>query len=244
MIIKKSILKIVNLFLRHFGAQIVRNTQSEFKMASAVQRITKHGIAINSIIDIGASNGKWSVEIMKIFPKAFFLAVEPLIERKRKLEKVKRTYSNFDYVLCVAGKEDGQEVTLAVSDDLDGSTVGGVSKNFRKIPARTIDSIIAEKKLKGPFLLKLDTHGYEVPILSGARNTLLETNVVIMEVYNFKISEHTMRFHEMCLYMGQLGFRCYDMADPMLRVYDRAFWQMDLFFCRDNLKIFSHLQYR
>ena len=85
-------------------------------MASAIQRITKHDIAINSIIDIGASNGKWSVEMMKIFPEAFFLAVESLIERKRELEKVKDTYSNFDYILCVAGEKDGQEVTLAVSD--------------------------------------------------------------------------------------------------------------------------------
>ena len=244
MTMKRTVLKIANSFLKHFGAQIVRNTQREFKMASAVQRIRKHDIPINSIIDIGASNGKWSVEMTRIFPEALFLAIEPLIERKRELEKVKNTYSNFDYVLCVAGEKDGQEVTLAVSDDLDGSTVGGVTEKFRKIPVRTIDSIIAEKKLEGPFLLKLDTHGYEIPILSGARNTLMETNVVIMEVYNFKISEHTMRFHEMCLYMEELGFRCYDMADPMLRLYDGAFWQMDIFFCRDNSKIFSHLQYR
>lgn len=241
---KRAVLKIANSFLRHFGAQITRDTSHEFKMASAAQRITTHGIAINSVIDIGASNGKWSVEMMKIFPEASLLAVEPLLEREEELENVKYAYSNFDYILCVAGEEAGQEVMLAVSDDLDGSTVGGVSEKFRKIPARTVDSIIAEKKLEGPFLLKFDTHGYELPILSGARNTLMKTNVVIMEVYNFKISEHSKRFHEMCLHMEELGFSCYNMADPMLRVYDRAFWQMDLFFCRDNSRIFSHLQYR
>ena len=118
--------------------------------------------------------------------------------------------------------------------------MGGSGGESRQVPVRTIDSLVSERDLQGPYLLKFDTHGYGIPILAGARNTLEETNVVIMEVYNFKITEHALRFHEMCFHMEGLGFRCFDLADPMLRLHDRSLWQMDLFFCREGSAIFSY----
>ena len=91
--------------------------------------------------------------------------------------------------------------------------------------------------------VKLDTHGFEVPILIGAAETLKQANVVIIEVYNFKLTEPCLRFHEMCTHMESLGFRCYDMADPMLRQRDRALWQMDLFFAPSASPIFRYGSY-
>lgn len=241
---KKNLLNLANSFLRPFGVKIVKRKSDAFDMSSAVQRISEHDIPIKSVIDIGASNGKWSTGTMKILPTASYLAIEPLAEREDALKKLKEKYNNFDYILCVAGDRDGQQVMLNVSDDLDGSTVNATGGETRKVPVQTIDLIVAEKKLEGPFLLKFDTHGYEIPILNGAKNTLDKTNIIIMEVYNFNITEHAVRFHEMCVHMEKLGFRCYDIASPVLRLYDKAFWQMDVLFCRSNSIIFSYQQYK
>ncbi len=38
----------------------------------------------------------------------------------------------------------------------------------KKHPAITIDDAVAHHGLVGPYLLKLDTHGFEVPIIEGA----------------------------------------------------------------------------
>ncbi len=241
---KRAILKLANSLLRPYQQQIVKITPDPFTMTCAVERIRDHGIPIATVIDIGASDGTWSVNAIPFFPSASFLAIEPLQERMAALEDRKHVFANFDYALCVAGDSDATEVTLNVSRDLDGSTVDGSGGESRQVPVRTIDSLVSERNLQGPFLLKFDTHGYEIPILAGARNTLKKINAVIMEVYNFKITEHALRFHEMCFHMEGLGFRCFDLADPMLRLYDRSFWQMDLFFCREDSAIFSHSQYR
>lgn len=241
---KRALLNLINTFFRPFGAKIVKSESDVFDMSSAVHRIPKHGIPIKSVIDIGASNGKWIMDTIKAFPTASYLAIEPLAEREAALKQLAAKHNNIDYILCVAGETDGQQVMLNVSDDLDGSTVDAIGGNARSVPARTIDSIISEKKLEAPFLLKFDTHGYEIPILNGAKDTLEETNIIIMEVYNFKITDHALRFHEMCLHMEELGFRCYDIAGPMLRLHDNSFWQMDLLFCRSNSNIFSYSQYK
>ncbi len=241
--IKKNIQKFTNYCLKPFGAKVIKTNSSNFDMISALQRTHEHSIPLTSIIDIGASNGKWSLAAMDTFPDKYYLAIEPLCEHKTALQKLKIEHNHFDYILCVAGNIDNQEVLLNVADDLDGSTVNGIGGEQRKISVKTIDTIVSKKKLKGPFLLKFDTHGYEIPILKGAIDTLSKTNIIIMEVYNFKITDNSKRFHKMCSYLENLGFRCYDIAEPILRLHDNAFWQMDLFFCRSDSNLFNYSQY-
>ena len=48
------------------------------------------------------------------------------------------------------------------------STVDGTDGKPRQVLAKTIGIIASEKKMAGPFLLKFDTHGYEIPILNNA----------------------------------------------------------------------------
>ena len=146
--------------------------------------------------------------------------------------------------MCVAGDVEQAQVELNVAADLDGSTVNGTDGKKRKVQQKTIDQLVIDNNLSGPFLLKFDTHGYEVPILEGAQKTLQNTNIIIMEVYNFKITDSSLLFYEMCAHMKKLGFRCYDLVDPMLRDHDNAFWQMDLYFCQDENKIFAHHKYQ
>lgn len=219
------------------------NPHAQFTMQEAMQRLVAHNFPIRTVIDLGASDGRWSVETMKFLPKASYLGVDPLMEREAELKATKESHPNFDYVIAAAGRVD-TTVSLAVSEDLDGSTVGGGGANQRQVDSLTLDTLIAKKGLSGPYLLKFDTHGFEEEILLGASKTLENTSVIIMEVYNFKISGYALRFHEICAKLETLGFRCYDMANPLLRAYDRTLWQMDMLFCRADHPIFSKNQYR
>lgn len=246
---KKQLLKAANYLLRPLGAVIAGKAAldkaEKLRMDSMVQRLAQRNVEVATIIDIGASNGSWSLACRKHFPDASYLAIEPLAEQQVALEAAKQQFSNFDYALCVAGETDGEEVELAVTADLDGSTVGGRSAgSMRTCPVRTLDSLVAEKKLTGPYLLKFDTHGYEMPILAGSERVLAEATAIIMEVYNFQLTPTTLRFHEMCAHLEGLGFRPADIAEPMLRQYDGAFWQVDFLFLRSDFTGFKHQTYQ
>jgi FkbM family methyltransferase len=242
-IILKTI-KIINSLLKPVGAKLVSTESDCFEMSSALKRVNDHAIDINTVIDIGGSNGIWSRKAFKFFPRAAFVAIEPLQEREEALRDLKRRNPNFDYELCVAGETNGGQTTLNIADDLDGSTVNGSGGKPRQVPVKTIDAIVAERNLPGPYLLKFDTHGYEIPILKGAAETLEKTSVIVMEVYNFPITDNSLRFPQMCAHLEGLGFRCYDIAGLMLREHDKSFWQMDLFFGRDDAKMFAYSQYQ
>ena len=236
--------RMINLILRPVGAKIISRRADDFDMYLTIKRIHDHGIRVDNVIDIGGSNGIWSINAMKLFPSATFVVIEPLVEREEALYNLAQKFPNFSFELCAAGETDGDEAMLNIANDLDGSTVNGWGGESRQVPVKTIDAIVSERNLTGTFLLKFDTHGYELPILKGARQALNKTSIIIMEAYNFQISDNALRFHEMCAHMESLGFRCYDIADPMLRDYDKSFWQMDLFFCRNDEKIFKYPYYK
>jgi hypothetical protein len=80
--------------------------------------------------------------------------------------------------------------------------------------------------------------------LAGASKTLKETAIIIMEVYNFKITPNTLLFHEMIDYLFKEGFRVYDILDPIIRPFDNTFWQMDIIFVKKEYKNFSYLSYK
>jgi FkbM family methyltransferase len=233
---KRELLKLANGVLKPFGVQIYKQG---FDMDSLLAWTALRAQQVRTVIDIGASTGRWSRAAMPLFPAARFIGIDPLLEREPALQRLKAADSRFDYVLGVAGEQDGETVELSVSADLDGSTVSGRGGRSRMVPAYSLDGIVAARKCTGPYLLKFDTHGFEVPIIRGAAGTLRDTAWIVMECYAHRHTPDVLLFHEMCAYLDALDFRCCHLADPMLRPLDGALWQMDLFFARKDDPVFS-----
>jgi FkbM family methyltransferase len=205
-------------------------TRDTLSLQSALKRCRRRGLDIGTVIDIGASNGVWSLKARKFFPNADFFLVEAQGDHEPGLKKLKEQYAGIDYIIAAAGDRDG-EIYFDASDLFGGvASHTPLEQNSVTMPVRSLDSLINERKLTSPFLLKLDTHGFEVPIFEGAKKTLEQTALIIVETYNFKLTSDSLRFHEMCSFLESRGFRCIDLCEPMHRPRDKAFWQVDLFF--------------
>ncbi len=187
--------------------------------------------SVRTVIDVGASDGRWTVAARPFFGADAYLLIEAQAQpHEAALRRLKSRMSNIDYVIAAAGNREGT-IHFDASDPLSGAASDQpFEKNDIAVPATTIDSEVSRRGLQGPFLIKLDTHGFEVPILEGAAKTLRQTEVIVVEVYNFKFSKTCLRFHELCAWLEERGFRCVDICDIMHRPHDGALWQMDLVF--------------
>ncbi len=229
---KKYLAVIYRLFFSDIKSSV------KFTMEAALERCFKRGIVLNTIIDVGASDGRWSKSCMDSYPSAQYLLIEAQKQHAGNLQKFKSKHSNIDYVIAAAGKEEG-EIFFNDSDPLGGQASDkpfDESTSTVRVPLTSIDIEVKKKNLKGPFLIKLDTHGYEVPILEGAVETLKNTNLLIIETYNYKLTKDSLRYWEMNEYLSKLGFLSIEMVDPMLRKHDLSFWQMDTFYVPSNSK--------
>jgi len=209
-------------------------SRNSLSMGAALKRCARRGLQVRTIIDVGASDGRWALVAIKSFPRASCLLVEAQEGHRKSLEKMKARLNDFDYIIAAAGDQQGS-VFFDAADLFGGlaSTIP-VGNHCISVPMVTIDDEVARRNLHPPFLLKLDTHGFELPILEGARNTLAVASLVVIEAYNFKLTADSLKFHEMCSFMESNGFSCIDLAAPMHRPGDQAFWQMDLFFIPSN----------
>ena len=233
--------KIISSVFDSFGLQISRRRTGQdlgaqprnTQMFRGLARLQQLNIPVRTLVDVGAAAGTWSLAAVELWPESEYLLFEPLYERTEELKALEKKYSNFHFVPAAAGRARG-EVFFYVADDLDGSGVADLDPVYpsaRKVDVKSIDEEVACHSLKGFFLVKLDTHGFEIPILEGCRNILPEISTFIIECYGFQIAENSLLFWEMCRYMDQLGFRVFDIVDIMNRPRDGAFWQCDVFFC-------------
>ncbi len=214
----------------------------------ALARLQQHDLGIRSIINIGAGSGGDTDFVQRAWPDARTLLIEMDAGFEADYVALKSKLPNLSWAICAAGPHDGVG-RMQKSDlggvggaiDLDGGSEAGAPVQFKRI-----DTLVREHGLDGPFFLRFDTHGFELDVLAGAAETLANTALIMMEVYNFKLrftGGNNLTFDEMSLHMKSLGFRCVDICDPLYRPGDLALWQMHLFFIRADHPLWADASY-
>lgn len=242
-----SLNRFINRFLALFGLKLtwISNQFIDQPLCfnANIARLGRRELDIKTVIDIGASNGSWSEMILPIYPQAYYLLIEANTCHEEGLLAFKANNTQSDFVLAVAGDLAG-DIFFDKSDPFGGIASHEKSEKINTcLPCVTVDDEVAKRKLEGPFLLKLDTHGFEVPIIKGAEETLKNTNLIFIETYNFDIEKTSLRFWEMCQFLYGKGFRPIDLCEPMHRPKDGAFWQIDILFVRNDREEFNSNKY-
>ncbi len=87
----------------------------------------------------------------------------------------------------------------------------GRATHVIEVPMKTLDGIIKNHAVKGPFLLKIDVEGAEVDVLQGALETLAECEAVIAEAWiNPTVYDPDHGFARLTQFMDVHGFMLYD----------------------------------
>lgn len=216
---------------------------SKISTERALGHAIRRGVTIETVIDVGASNGSWSAVAMRHLPQATYLLIEAQQIHKSSLDSFCASHPRTSYFMTAAGDRDGH----CYFDDR--SPFGGLAAHeigngcVTPLPMSKVDTIVESVKASGPYLLKLDTHGFELPILEGAGNVLQNTALAVIEAYPFRLQPTAPMFHELCGVMYDRGFQCVDFSEPMWRAKDMALWQLDLFFQRRDSGLLHDSKY-
>ncbi len=237
--------RIIAAILRPTGWKLHRLSKTtRSTMIEGLKSLPSYEIQISTVLDVGASNGCWSKECMNVFPEASYVLFEPQPVHSVELDNFSKSCRQTVIpVKKAVGASEGQTYFDA-SDPFGGALAPKESDNTIKVDLTTIDATISQLQVEGPYLLKLDTHGFEKSILDGASNTLDKAEILVIEAYNFRITDEALLFWELCAYLSDRGFRPIDLVDVMHRQYDDSLWQMDLFFIKSSWNGFSYISYR
>jgi len=232
--------RLKDLFPRKWKRRVAEMKRTRHQ--AALRRIASRGVRIGTVIDVGASDGRWSAETQHYLDAERYLLIEANEEHRAKLAEYCAAHPDSDFEIAAASARTGT-IKFDGSDPFGGKAAPDDTTAATEVPAIALDDVVADRSLPGPYLLKLDTHGHEVPILDGAQQILSNASLVIIETYVFKISSEALLFDEMVRLMREKGFGVADMSDPLWRPGDKCFWQMDLYFVPLSHPMFSQSIY-
>lgn len=214
-------------------------------MASGLRWLSKHEIPIETVLDVGASNGSWSRTCMSAYPQATYVLYEPQSVHGPALEAFRRSCGRPVIIVRKAvGHEPGEALFNAFDHNFGAITRRELGVDTIEVEQTSLDASAAELHLRGPYLIKMDTHGFETNILRGAEGVLTQANALIIEAYNYRITGEAVLFWELCADVAERGFRPVDLVDVRHRPLDGSLFQMDLFFIRSSWAGFGNSSYR
>jgi FkbM family methyltransferase len=239
--VKDEAKKLINRFMGVVGLRIVNVSWGPRGFAAPLRQALTKGILVDTVIDIGASDGCWTLECLKVLPQANYFLVEPLDEHRPRLMKLAAANPAVSIWNGLLGKK-ADVVGLHVHGDqssiLDSSEYAG--SEIRKIEARPLDAFLASGHLRGRLLIKLDVQGAELTVLEGAAHCLRQTELVLLEVSFQQIYHSAPLVDAVISWMANAGFRVFDICSYVQRPYDGLLAQADLFFARPDSLLFAH----
>jgi FkbM family methyltransferase len=208
--------------LWRFGHQVRANDEQWRRETGwRPENLRKPGLAPATIIDVGAGPG--TSGFYAAFPDAYLVVIDPLSEFEEPLQRqLARRAAGGEYLCTAAGAEAG-DVTMHVDRERPTSSSIGRKPGFtpemqalleeREVPVATLDDLLEEKRWQPPFGLKMDTEGFELEVVKGARSLLEQTQFVIAEVSLRLRFEDSYTFAEFVEFMASLGFTLRDILD-------------------------------
>lgn len=218
------------------GIEVHRTTGVRRTLPGVLAHYRQLGLAPEVVIDVGVGRG--TPELYEAFRDSHLVLVEPLEEWTDALEQLRRE-RGADVILAAAGSKPGElDVTVhrvpalaSMLGDRRGEPTGGIR---RSVPVVTLDQIVRERKLRGPFVVKVDVEGAELEVLSGALEVLQETELALLEVSLFEAIPGMPQFYDVVSWMHDRGFVVADLYNGHNRPLDGALAVLDVGFVRED----------
>ncbi len=136
------------------------------------------------ILDVGANAGLFTHLVWSLRPDAEFIAFEPLPRMSQKISGWKtRTKANL--TLHQLGVSDHSGIATFYASEDDDPTASlrpdGPKSIKLEIPVVTLDSIVPRRPI---LLIKVDVEGCECEVLAGAKQTVDQTQFIILEAHS------------------------------------------------------------
>lgn len=253
MTITEMLMRMTNPVFQRIGLKLVRDLStwdafvslggmSQREIVNRLAWLKEHlNFNPRSAIDVGASNGLWTLPFLETFPETRMLMVDPLEEHKPKLEEITQKYPKVSYRQALLGDSD-QTVSfyeLGYKSSLFGNAKGDGFGQVHQQQMTTLDKIIEELSFPAPELVKLDVEGAELRVLKGALKALKSAEIVEMEVNMLPFKKDLPLLDDMVAFMAANGFRVFDCFGIFGRPLDGMPVQGECLFIRKDSRLIS-----
>jgi FkbM family methyltransferase len=208
----KSLLK---RFLLRFGIRVY-GPRSIPKGVDLFHDLKRYDFArsIKTVVDVGANIGSFSLEMQHALPGRRIIAFEPAAKTFEELRLNVNKYPNITPNHAALGRETGEALLKVYPTSRFNSLLPasrneiGADADFERVAVKALDDISVDFAIKSIDLLKTDTEGFDVAVLSGAKNLLARNAIklILCEVTFHSNDIYKTQFSEVWKLLESSGF--------------------------------------
>jgi len=162
---------------------------------------------LNTIIDIGANKGQFTLAARDTYKKTKIISFEPLTKPSEKFKRFFAKDKNVVLYTYAIGSKTSQSL-IHVSKKNDSSSLlpigskqssifpGTNESHLEKIQISTLHQLIKKEDLVSPVLVKIDVQGYELETLKGCVEYISKFDFILVECSFVELYEGQALAHE------------------------------------------------
>ncbi len=177
-----------------------------------LQRLKESGFEPKVIYDIGANVLHWTNEAKKLWADAEYVLFDAY-------EIASFLYKDYKHHIGVLSDEDGKEVKFYTSETWPGgnsyyceNTAAFSKDRYTAYITSKLDTIVKEKNLPLPDLVKIDVQGAEKDVIIGGLNTISHASRLIVEMQSKNYNDGAPKVDITLPFIESLGWKCTDPA--------------------------------
>ncbi len=160
-------------------------------------------------------------------------------EKEKELKKVigRHPSAKIEYEIALLDSKAVTDKTFYLMETASSALEENLPVNAReiKVQPKTLNQVLAARSISSVSILKLDVQGYEVEILKGGNEILPHTEAVLLEISLLDIHKNVPLLKDVLNFMYEYQFVAYDICSVSARrPLDRALWQTDVLFVKEN----------
>jgi len=200
---------------------------------------------VNTVLDVGANCGQFAAGLRSSGYCGQIVSFEPLSAVHESLTRAAFHDRNWIVMPRMALGDTVGTLQMNVSDNLVSSSLlqvrqrsvdaapGSAFVGTDEVSVNLLDDVIDEAWSK-PFVLKLDTQGFELNVLRGAPETLKMTTVVITELSLSPLYAGGASFADVFRFLEERDFRCISLFEGFVDRASNEVLQVDGVFVRNT----------
>ncbi len=240
----RTIKVLTHSIFRCFGYDFMRYIPENFISLRRMRILKTQNI--NLLLDVGASEGTYSLQLRQHGYEGNILSFEPLSESFAVLQQRMARDPLWSCENLALGDSDGM-IDINVSGHKTSSSILPMSEahisampssayvDLEKVRVACLDSLKSNMiKRDAAIYLKVDVQGFEKQVLDGARETLKQTRVIELELSLAPMYMGAADFMEMFTYLTQLEFKMVSIEPVFTDPRSGKILQVDGIFVKDE----------
>lgn len=173
----------------------------------------------NTVVDIGANKGQFTLFALDAYPTAKIIAFDPLRRAAEKFLTVTRQEKNrvvfhryaigpiTDKAKFFVSKREDSSSLLPISGIQEEIFPGTGLDHTEVVDVTTLDQVLSARDIQPPALLKLDVQGYELETLKGCKTLLQCFSHIYAECSFVQLYSSQATVDEIIEFLSKAGFR-------------------------------------